>query len=254
VLVEAMGPDDADRIEAIMQPAIALDKPPRRGRGSDDAAGELAPNYCFGQPRMPSDVPWPEQDGIPVPFMAHIDLRTLPEAANWPNQPQEGTLLFFGSSYSEDFADDAAGAVMLATDNDLPLRPAPPDLRGPNLGGGPEPDWVPPRSQALSPLGIGWSTPFHDYQVEGLPFEIPEDLIERFPAASVEENAQSVVLQLLGIPDNVQGNPIPPDNEQGPWRLLAQFDDGVFVSYFTIGETDLAQQNFARVRFWAACD
>lgn len=67
--------------------------------------GAAAPStsYLGGLPELPGECVWPEQNGVPLPFLGQIDLGAAPKD-HWPEwMPCDGALLFFFDAESYGF-------------------------------------------------------------------------------------------------------------------------------------------------------
>lgn len=74
-------------LQPLVRPAIRLATTPSEHL-------QLGQSRIGGQPDLPSDLPWPTHQGVPLGFLAQIDLSALPAAARGP-LPPDGHLWFF---------------------------------------------------------------------------------------------------------------------------------------------------------------
>lgn len=75
----------AAALESRMLPAVRVTATPSGGRG----AGR---SRIGGRPDLPPDLPWPEHAGVPLGFLAQVDLAELPKGTPLP---ADGNLWFF---------------------------------------------------------------------------------------------------------------------------------------------------------------
>lgn len=117
--MRAIPPAEQDRLRAIIaagaRTVLAL------GRAFPPPPQGSAPAACFGgAPRLDPARDWPSQAGVPLHFLAQLDLTALPEAEGTDLLPRQGTLLFFAAAGpNEQGGETWPGAVL--------FQPEPPD-------------------------------------------------------------------------------------------------------------------------------
>jgi hypothetical protein len=115
----------------------------------------LGASRLCGMPDFPKDLGWPSQDGVPLAFLAQIDLTRLPEGVRWP-VPREGWIYIFLGGDQAAWQSNATVAphrviYFGGPANALAPRSAPPGVV------------VPPGMQHAVPYDLsfafGWSAP-----------------------------------------------------------------------------------------------
>lgn len=266
--------DIADALVGLVGLAIRLDPAP-------DRALERGMTKLGGLPDLPAGARWPHvppplpETGMPMLFIAQIDVAGLGSFSAWPAKLNGGLLSFFcagddGGAYVE----DPGGAHVLFTPPEVTLeRPSPPADLPTVLGGVPlraRPELTLPGlgvnpARALAPLGFH----VHD-ELDGPQAERDDRYLELFERLERAQAVGEPRHRLLGHPMPVQGDVIAEaqrierwteeENEQfaaSDWRLLLQVDHdydrlGVLwgdagTVYFCVPSEDLAAGTFGGV-------
>lgn len=96
-------PDDF--LEKLLEEVGKAEEAQRKARASDRPIAILTPivpirfdeadSWFGGKPRLPKEVPWPEEDGQPFRFACQINLRNVPRGIWSGAGPREGWLVVF---------------------------------------------------------------------------------------------------------------------------------------------------------------
>ncbi len=247
-------------------------------------AGSAGASQLGGMPPLPPDVPWPDWNGDPLPFLARIDLAAIPAAADEPDLPRRGSLFVFYAAHGVPsglcLGHAGAVAVRYSEAEPVPPRRLPKAARRP---GGHATTLSAERS-----LPRAWSAQVDPLELEPEEQSAWQELRRRLAelqgvALFDESDEQAALHRLLGYPDERRGD-MPAACEAaargidlaeqspyaheaareleaaaGRWRLLLQLsaDDDVGWSwrerrerlYLWIDADDLRARDFSRV--WA---
>jgi len=89
--------DAKRRLDALGRKAVALVQPTR----SSSRAQPVGASRLGGLPELPSDLDWPVESGVPMMFIAQIDLASVRAEAGESALPPSGYLWFFASRFHE---------------------------------------------------------------------------------------------------------------------------------------------------------
>src|SRR5580698_6789930 len=95
----------ADLLETVAKPSLLL----RSGERSEDPCSRLG-----GRPNLPDEIAWPEWRQRPLPFVAQLDLATVPPSHGL-SLPADGSLYFFyeGGESAWGFKPEDAGSAQV---------------------------------------------------------------------------------------------------------------------------------------------
>ncbi len=107
----------ADYVEALAKQSLRLSS----GEESEDACSRLG-----GQPNLPDTIAWPEWRDQALPFVAQLDLMTIPNSHGL-NLPTDGSLFFFfeGGENGWGFRPEDKGSAQVIYSTSQLLRHAP---------------------------------------------------------------------------------------------------------------------------------
>lgn len=237
----------ADQIEAAAKPSLLLVS----GEESTAPVSRLG-----GEPNLPEHIEWPTWRGRSLPFIAQLDLATLPEASGLP-LPRSGSLYFFfeGAECASGYRmEDEGSARVLYLPTELSQnarRGVPVDV----------PEEMRFRSVRFECKAIELSVPDCDDQtITELDLSSDEgDRYFNFILARIESHA-GPFHHLGGYPEAIQGDPKSDarqvhggKGEAMEWELLLQVDSDenagmmwgdVGRLYFLIRKEDLAARAF----------
>jgi uncharacterized protein YwqG len=266
-----------DRFDLTERPEQFLERAQYCLRGKTTRLASKRPfsgSKIGGLPDLPPDFDWPRWQGLPLFFLAQVDLASLNNLRGAAELPETGWLWFFReaeqTAWGEDAADFGAWRVCYRdiARNQLARTPFPPELDG--FVPYPECDieWI--ESVSLP------ST--EELETEGLVLSFEElDGVTNLTDALIDEEVQGRRHQLLGYSIPIQNDMRPdcaaglaaiqngksidiasltPDDARqiaAPWRVLLQLDsdsnaemmwaDGGCL-YFWIREDDLRRRRF----------
>lgn len=186
---------DVDFIKQLARPAAILH--PYETDSPSSSQSQIG-----GRPTLPPEIEWPRRDGLPLAFIAQIDLASQPRALVDDGFPEDGMLLFFYDANQSTWGFDPKDAGSFAVIHiDAPGRTAPSQW----------PPDLPPHARysplSLSPeeamlLPPGESVLVEDLELEDGQQDGYDNLIEQM--SDDEEFLSSCVLG--GHPDQIQGD------------------------------------------------
>src|SRR5262245_40019693 len=160
----AMGSEGVlKRLEAMARPALRL--------VSSDNAG--ARSKFGGVPNLPSELEWPSWRGVPLAFLAQIDLSELPRSQTIESLPSDGSLYFFYHPEQETWGFDPndRGSWSVLYSRERPTSPG-----------------------RIPPHGLSAEATYHEQAMEFLPIRsLPDtERLDPSPGALSEEAYEEV--------------------------------------------------------------
>ncbi len=242
-------------------------------------------SHLGGNPRLPDDFEWPTWRGVPMSFIAQIDLSELGANASAFGLPSTGVLTFFydsrQSTWGFDPADADSALVAWWPDTDLLRSRTTPESRFKRVDVSFRSEWTVPQFGSLE---LAW-----DKSGRGVPADQPGEPVELESMLTLENllaGEDHIRHRMFGHPDQIQNemrtecelvtNGISTGNSSyvahpryaeleangGEWRLLLQVDsddrlgsmwgDGGRI-YFWIRQDALRDRAFDRAWLILQC-
>lgn len=218
--------------------------------------------YFGGVPELPPDAIWPTWKGVPLSFLAQVDLGAAPKD-DWPEwMPRSGRLTFFYDTDSQPWgieATDIGSWCVLFADSSRALSPRRPPSPAATTG-------------TFRPVPLRAMRARSFPSAERLMSPNEELTDEDYEAlASLHERMPQPRHQLFGFPANIQSDSMEQECAQSgfgdtsqptDWQLLLQIDSDdhagmmwgdVGMLYFWIRREDAARADFSKVWMILQC-